>query len=147
MRKIDYIFIDSDDQTRCDKSRRDALPLLGYHFIVSNEGLVLSGTDIRCAVQRIPGPIYDPDKYNRCSIFIRYCGSLRTEAWLINHEPLTVNQVKRTALLTLLAELRKHFSEAKILALSELAPKESYHRNIIVSDVMNQLRRELSDLP
>ena len=147
MRKIDYIFIDSDDQTRSDKSRRDALPLLGYHFVVNSEGLILPGTDIRCAVQRIPGPIYDPDKYNRNSIFIRYCGSIRSESWIINKESLSVNRERRTALLTLLAELRKHFSEAKILALSELAPKEPFHRNIIVSDAMNVLRKELSDYP
>ena len=147
MRKIHYIFIDSDDQPRGCQSRRDALPLLGYHFIVNSEGLVLPGIDIRCAVQRIPGPIYDPDKYNRSSIFIRYCGSIRTESWLMNHETLTMNQTRRKALLELLFELRKHFSEAKILSLSELAPMEPFHHNIIVSDAMNVLRRELSDYP
>ena len=147
MRKIDYIFIDSDDQSRSDKSRRDALSLLGYHFIVNSEGLVLPGTDIRCTVQHIPGPIYDPDKYNRNSIFIRYCGSLRLETWIL--EPETNCRAvfrQRAALLQLLVELRKHFSEAKILGISELAPKETFHRNIIVSDAMNLLRRELSGL-
>ena len=147
MRKIHYIFIDSDDQSRGCQSRRDALPLLGYHYIVNSEGLVLPSIDIRCAVQRISGPIYDPDKYNRSSIFIRYCGSIRTESWLMNHETLTMNQTRRKALLELLFELRKHFSEAKILATSEIDGKALHARNIIVSDAMNVLRRELSDLP
>ena len=31
------------------------------------------------------------------------------------------------------------------LSLSELAPMEPFHHNIIVSDAMNVLRRELSD--
>ena len=147
MRKIDYIFIDSDDQSRSDKSRRDALPLLGYHFVINSKGLVLPGTDIRYAVQRIPGPIYAPDKYNHSSIFIRYCGSLRLETWIL--EPETNCRAvfrQRQSLLELLVELRSHFSEAKILALSEFAPKEPFHRNIIVSDAMNLLRRELSGM-
>lgn len=145
MRKIHYIFIDSDDQSRGCQSRRDALPLLGYHFIVNSEGLVVPGFDIRHPSSLIPGPIYEPDKYNRSSICIRYMGSLRPESWLL--EPITLNQAKRKALLTLLASLRQHFPEAKILATSEIDGKALHSRNIIVSDAMNVLRRELSDLP
>lgn len=161
MRKIDYIFIDSDDTTRGGKSRRNALSLLGYHFAVNSEGLVIPGTDIRCAVKLIPGPIYDPDKYNRNSIFIRYCGSLRPEAWLLEKWNKTMETAlgippdnscktvfqQRKALINLLVELRKHYAEAKILGVSELDPKDYYHKNIIVSDAMNLLRRELSDYP
>jgi hypothetical protein len=54
---------------------------------------------------------------------------------------------QRAALLNLLVELRQHFPDAKILGLSEIDGKELHCRNIIVSDAMNVLRRELSDLP
>ena len=44
-------------------------------------GLVITPTNIQYPVDLIAGPIYESDKYNRCSIAIRYCGSLRTEAF------------------------------------------------------------------
>jgi hypothetical protein len=84
MRKIEYIFIDSDCQINDSKSRHHALPNFGYHFVVNSQGLVLSPTSIDIPAKLIPGPIYDRDKYNKCSICIRYCGSLRPEAWLID---------------------------------------------------------------
>ena len=65
MRKIEYIFIDSDCQCKPD---RHVPPNFGYHFVVNREGLVLTTTDINIPVQLIPGPIYDRDKYNRCSL-------------------------------------------------------------------------------
>lgn len=170
MRKIEYIFIDSDTD-RCDsasgkpnsleisraqavssnaqnnncKSGRHAVPNLGYHYVVNPEGLVLHPTDISIPAHIIQGPIYAPDKYNRCSICIRYYGSIRTESWIINNEPLTMNHKKRAALLTLLASLRQHFPDAKILGVSEIDGRELYSKNIIVSDAMNALRRELSE--
>lgn len=146
MRQIDYIFIDSDTQDNNSKSGRRDVSDLRYHFVINSQGLVISTTDIKLTTKLIAGPIYDPDKFNRRSIFIRYCGSLRPEAWLI--EPSgTLNFELRKALLQLLVSLRKHFPEAKILGLSELRPKEYEAKNIIVSDAMNVLRRELSDLP
>lgn len=156
MRKIDYIFIDSDTQAPDSKSGRPAmsdlrhqLSSLGpYHFIVNSEGCVIPLTDLHRTRDLIPGPIYDPDKYNRCSIFIRYIGSLRSEAWLINSGD-TCKRVsaQRQALLNLLVQLRQCFPSAKILGLSELNGKALHSRNIIVNDAMNLLRSELSNLP
>ena len=145
MRKIEYIFIDSDCQCKSD---RHALPNFGYHFVVNTEGLVINPIDISIPVHLIPGPIYDRDKYNKCSICIRYCGSLRPEAWLLQPETTCAALARqRAALLQLLVDLRKHFPEAKILGVSELDGKELHAKNIIVSDAMNLLRKELSDLP
>ena len=123
MRKIEYIFIDSDCATSNRKSGHRAIPNLGYHFVVNSEGLVLNPTGISIPAHIIRGPVYDPDKYNDCSIFIRYCGSISPEAWL----------------------MQSGNSCSTIMA--EIDGKELHSRNIIVSDAMNVLRRELSDLP
>lgn len=149
MRKIEYIFIDSEDcQNDNGKSVRPAVSLFRHHFTVTKEGLVLNPIDISSTVNLIPGPIYDRDKYNKCSISIRYCGSLRPEVWLIDNETNASKvALQRAALLQLLVDLRKHFPDAKILGVSELDGKELYAKNIIVSDSMNLLRKELSDLP
>ena len=56
------------------------------------------------------------------------------------------DQSERAKLLNELVRLRKQWPDAKILGLSELDSSELYSRNIIVSDAMNILRRELSDL-
>ena len=148
MRKIEYIFIDSDCQTNDSKSSHHALPNFGHHFIVNTEGLVINPIDISSTVNLIPGPIYDRDKYNKCSICIRYCGTLRPEAWLIdpNTSCKSVMQ-QRAALLNLLVQLRGLYPSAKILGVSELDGKELYSKNIIVSDTMNVLREELSNMP
>ena len=45
-----------------------------------------------------------------------------------------------------LCKLRRHWPDAKILGVSELDTSGS-HAPIRVSEAMNQLRRELSDLP
>ena len=176
MRKIEYIFIDSDHENDTHKSGRHVVPNFGYHFVVNSQGCVINPTDISLTANIIQGPVYDPDKYNKCSIFIRYCGSIRSEAWLL--EPVgTLNPATRSlrvsegrttlasamlnvsrldrrsnlkqrqALISLLVELRRHFPEAKILGVSEIDGRELYCKNIIVSDAMNQIRRELSDLP
>ena len=148
MRKIEYIFIDSDCQANDSKSSRRAVSLFRHHFIVNSQGLVLSPTSIDIPAKLIPGPIYDRDKYNKCSISIRYCGSLRPEAWLIdpNTSCKSVMQ-QRSALLKLLVQLRGLYPSAKILGVSELDGKELYSKNIIVSDTMNLLREELSNMP
>lgn len=147
MRKIDYIFIDSDRETRDGKPCHHGLTNFRYHFVVTSDGLVITPTNIQYPVDLIAGPIYESDKYNRCSIAIRYCGSLRTEAWLLNLEPLPLELAKRSVLIQLLVELRTHFPDAKILGVSEIDGKECFHKNIIVSDAMNVLRKELSDYP
>ena len=172
MRKIEYIFIDSDTETHNGKPGRHAVPNLGYHYVVNrgssecnpsslgdcrvasevgnanSEGLVLNPTDVCIPAHIIQGPVYDPDKYNHSSIFIRYCGSIRPEAWLMQSgSSCSTIMAQRAALLQLLVELRQHFPDAKILGVSEIDGRELYYKNIIVSDAMNVLRRELSDLP
>ena len=52
----------------------------------------------------------------------------------------------RAALLDRLVRLRRHWPDAKILGVSEINPAAA-HAPIRVSEAMNQLRRELSDLP
>ena len=145
MRKIDYIFVDSACQCKPD---RPVLPNLGYHFVVTSEALVLATTDVSIPVHLIPGPIYDRDKYNKCSISIRYCGSLLPHAWLIDPNTSCKSAMQqRAALLNLLVQLRGLYPSAKILGASELDGKELYSKNIIVSDTMNVLREELSNMP
>lgn len=172
MRKIEYIFIDSDCENHDGKSGGHVVPNFGYHYVVNqwssehnasslehcrvatevgtanSQGCVINPTDVSITNHIIQGPVYDPDKYNKCSIFIRYCGSIRSEAWLINPDA-SVNAVmaQRAALLQLLVHLRKHFPDAKILGVSEIDGRELYCMNIIVSDAMNVLRLELSDYP
>ena len=138
MRKIEYIFIDSDCPNDNGKSRHHAVSLFRHHFIINEEGLVINPIDISSTVNLIEGPIYDRDKYNKCSISIRYCGSLK---------PGTLNVELKAKLIRLLVGLRSRFPDAKILGVSELDGKELYSKNIIVSDSMNVLRRELSDYP
>ena len=137
MRKIKYIFIDSDCQNDSSKSGRRAVSLFRHHFIINKEGLVLNPIDISQTVNLIEGPIYNRDKYNECAISIHYCGSL---------EPVTLNSELRAKLIRLLVELRSRFPDAKILGVSELDGKAPYNKNIIVSDTLNVLRKQLSDL-
>ena len=146
MRKIEYIFIDSDCQNDNSKSDRHAVSLFRHHFTVNSEGLVLNPIDISQTVNLIQGPIYDRDKYNKCAISIRYCGSLLPHIWLTDPDAsCAALALQRAALLQLLVKLRKHFPNAKILGVSELDGKELYTKNIIISDSMNVLRRELSE--
>jgi hypothetical protein len=53
---------------------------------------------------------------------------------------------QRNALIDLLVELRSHFPDAKILGSTELDGKAIHSCNIIVSDAMNLLRKDLSEL-
>ena len=148
MRQIRYIFIDSDCDSNERKSERHDLPYLCYHYIVTTEGIVIPATDLDHTVALVPGPVYNPDKYNRCSVTIRYCGFLGTESTLANPDlTCTAFIHQRKVLLDLLVELRARFFDAFILGVSEINGKDIYSRNIIVSDTMNILRRELSDLP
>ena len=148
MRKIEYIIIDSDRENHDGKSGSHAVPHLGYHYVVNPQGLVLNPTDDSITNHIITGPIYDPDKYNKCSIFVRYCGSIRSEAWLLESgTSCKAIMEQRAALIKLLVRLRKHYPDAKILGVSEIDGRELYSKNIIVSDAMNVLRRELSEWP
>ena len=148
MRKIKYIFIDSDCPNDNNKSDYPAVSLFRHHFTVTKEGLVLHPTNIDIPAKLIPGPVYDRDKYNKCSISIRYCGSLLPHAWLIDPNTSCKSAMQqRAALLNLLVQLRGLYPSAKILGASELDGKELYSKNIIVSDTMNVLREELSNMP
>ena len=143
MRKIVYIFIESDAQNDDSKSGCCAVSLFRHHFVINKEGNVLNPIDICSTANLIQGPIYERNKYNRCSISIHYCGSL---------ELGTINYELREKLIRLLVDLRSRFPDAKILATNEFLPetvnsKHGPHSSITVSNSMNLLRRELSDMP
>jgi len=144
MRKIEYIFIDSDTPNDNVQSGLRVVSNFGYHYIINSEGLLFKANDIQHPVSIIAGPKFDPDKYNRYSIFIRFCGSLQPEGRLV--DPIA-DFTQRRALLNLLVRLRGHFPSAKILGISEIDGKALHCKNIIVSDAMNVLRRELSNMP
>ena len=71
----------------------------------------------------------DPDGYNANSIVIQF-------------KEFKGSSSSRDSLKDLLVELRKHFPEAMIFGIREIG---DYF--IKVSDEMNQLRLELSDMP
>jgi hypothetical protein len=98
-----------------------------HHYTVNSKGYVIEITDIRKAVKVIDRKV-DPDGYNASSIVIR-CKALKEASC-------------REGLKDLLVELRHHFPEALILGAKEIG---DYF--IRVSDEMNQLRLELSDMP
>ena len=126
MRQIKYILIDDSGL----KNRE-------HHYSISSKGCVTESTDIRKAVKVIDRQV-DPDGYNANSVVVRLgfriqdSGSMKLETW---------NLKQRDALKSLLVELRKHFPEAMILGIREIG---DYF--IKVSDEMNELRLELSEL-
>lgn len=127
MRLIKYILIDDSGL----KNRE-------HHYSISSKGCITESTDIRKAVKVIDRQV-DPDGYNANSVVVRLgfriqdSGSMKLETW---------NLKQRDALKSLLVELRKHFPEAMIFGIREIG---DYF--IKVSDEMNQLRLELSDMP
>ena len=126
MRQIKYILIDDSGR----KNRE-------HHYSISSKGCVTESTDIRKAVKVIDRQV-DPDGYNANSVVVRLgfriqdSGSMKLETW---------NLKQLDALKSLLVELRKHFPEAMIFGIREIG---DYF--IKVSDEMNQLRLELSEL-
>ena len=126
MRQIKYILIDDSGL----KNRE-------HHYSISSKGCVTESTDIRKAVKVIDRQV-DPDGYNANSVVVRLgfriqdSGSMKLETW---------NLKQRDALKSLLIELRSHFPEAMIFGIREIG---DYF--IKVSDEMNQLRLELSDM-
>ena len=126
MRQIKYILIDDSGR----KNRE-------HHYSISSKGCITESTDIRKAVKVIDRQV-DLDGYNANSIVVRLgfriqdSGSMKLETW---------NLKQRDALKSLLVELRKHFPEAMIFGIREIG---DYF--IKVSDEMNQLRLELSDM-
>ena len=118
MRQIKYILIDD-----CGKS-------LKHHYSVNSRGFIDNLIDIRKPINIIDRLI-DPDGYNSSSIVIlckEFKGSSISSC--------------REALKDLLVELRTRFPEAMVFGIREIG---DYF--IKVSDEMNQLRLELSDMP
>ena len=97
-----------------------------HHYTVNSKGYVIDNTDIRKAVKVIDRRV-DPDAYNASSIVI-LCKAFKDASC-------------REGLKDLIVELRHHFPEALILGVKEIG---DYY--IRVSDEMNRLRSELSDL-
>ena len=117
MRQIKYILIDGSGL----KNRE-------HHYSISSKGCVTESTDIRKAVKVIDRQV-DPDGYNANSIVIQI-------------KEFKGSNSSRDSLKDLLVELRSHFPEAMIFGIREIG---DYF--IKVSDEMNQLRLELSDMP
>lgn len=134
MRKIKYILInDSMPASSRGKSSNICIDDFG-HLELGTWNLELGTWNLE------PREV---ERLNACSIGIKYNGSLKRE---------TCDLKQRAKLINLLLELRNHFPDAKILGLTELLPetknlKPVTRGNIIVSDAMNVLRRELSDWP
>jgi hypothetical protein len=105
----------------------DSGKCLEHHYTVNSKGYVIENIDIRKPVKVLDTSV-DPDDYNSNSIVIR-CKALKDSSC-------------REGLKDLLVELRRHYPEAMIFGVEEIG---DYF--IRVSDEMNQLRKELSDLP
>lgn len=128
MRQIKYILIDDSGL----KNRE-------HHYIISSKGCVTESTDIRKAVKVIDRQV-DPDGYNANSVVVRLVSGFKVQGSKCL-EPESWNLEQRSALIDLLVELRSHFPEAMIFGIKEIG---DYF--IKVSDEMNQLRLELSDM-
>ena len=128
MRTIKYILInDTVSKTPSGAPVRYDASNLGHHYVINSAGAVLKLIDVCLSGSFMPKPSCGEEDLNRCSIGIKYNGSL-TDPRL------------RPLLVDLLLDLREHFPDAKILA------KDEYDRwHIKVRDDMNLLRRELSD--
>ena len=140
MRTIKYILISASQPeagVHRATARRDRN--LGYHYIVTPEGIVRNPIDIRQVGTFMPAPVCGQEDLNHCSIGILFNGDL-AEA-LKPLKPLNSSNSQLKALINLLVDLRSQFPDAKVLGASE------YDRHQIkVSDDMNQLRFELSNL-
>ncbi len=134
MRQIKYILIDDSGR----KNRE-------HHYSISSKGCVTESTDIRKAVKVIDRQV-DPDGYNANSVVVRLGFRIQGSRFKVQGskclEPESWNLKQRDALKSLLVELRKHFPEAMIFGIREIG---DYF--IKVSDEMNELRLELSDMP
>ena len=128
MRQIKYILIDDSGR----KNRE-------HHYSISSKGCVTESTNIRKAVKVIDRQV-DPDGYNANSIVVRLVSGFKVQGSKCL-EPESWNLKQRDALKSLLVELRSHFPEAMIFGIREIG---DYF--IKVSEEMNQLRLELSDM-
>ena len=128
MRQIKYILInDSVPEASHCKSGNYTASNLGHHYIINSQRMVLNPIDVSKPGSFMPKPAAGQEDLNRCSIGIKYNGTLS-------------DRQLRPLLIALLLDLRDRYPDAKILA------KDEYDRwHINVRDDMNQLRRGLSD--
>lgn len=144
MRTIKYILInDTVSKTPSGAPVRYDASNLGHHYVINSAGAVLKLTDVCQPGSFMPKPTCGEEDLNRCSIGIKYNGSL---------EPGTLNLELRAKLIELLAELRSQWPSANILGVSELGLQVRDQRiiscrHLCPSHAMNQIRRTLSDLP
>ena len=168
MRTIKYILInDTVSKTPSGAPVRYDVSNLGHHYVINrgssecdpsslgdcrvasevgnanSAGAVLKLIDVCQPGSFMPKPTCGEEDLNRCSIGIKYNGSLK---------PGTLNLELRAKLIELLAELRSQWPSAKIPGISEIGfgtlNFEPGTRGVIrPSDAMNVLRRELSDYP
>ena len=144
MRTIKYILInDTVSKTPSGAPVRYDASNLGHHYVINSAGAVLKLIDACQPGSFMPKPTCGEEDLNRCSIGIKYNGSLK---------PGTLNLELRAKLIELLVELRSQWPSAKILGISEIGfgtlNFEPGTRGVIrPSDAMNQIRRTLSDLP
>ena len=147
MRNIKYILVNA---TPVDPSSSVCVSNLGHHYVINSQGMLLHPIDDSQPGAFMPKPTCGEEDLNRCSIGIKYNGDLARDLELSTLNSLTNSKLytlnsKLAGLLALLSELRKHFPNSKILDVSEINGRELHCKNIIVSDAMNVLRRELSD--
>ena len=144
MRTIKYILInDTVSKTPSGAPVRYDASNLGHHYVINSAGAVLKLIDVCQPGSFMPKPTCGEEDLNRCSIGIKYNGSLK---------PGTLNLELRAKLIELLAELRSQWPSAKILGVSELGLEVRDQRiissgRLCPSDAMNQIRRTLSELP
>ena len=143
MRTIKYILInDTVSKTPSGAPVRYDASNLGHHYVINSAGTVLKLIDVCQPGSFMPKPTCGEEDLNRCSIGIKYNGSL---------EPGTLNLELRAKLIELLAELRSQWPSAKILGISELGLEVRDQRiissgRLCPNEAMNQIRRTLSDL-
>ena len=97
-----------------------------HHYTVNTKGFAVENIDI-CKPVKVIDRHVDPDGYNSSSIVV-CCKEFKASSC-------------REGLKDLIVKLRHHYPEALILGVKEIG---DYY--IQVSDGMNRLRRELSDL-
>ncbi len=143
MRHIKYIIInDSMPKASRGKSSNIRIDNLGYHYVINSQGEVLNPIDICNSGAFMSKTAYGQEDLNKCSIGVKYNGSLKRETCCLK---------LRALLIALLLELRNHYPEAAIFALNEIRPETRHLKHetrgiIRVRKDMNQLRRELSDM-
>ena len=153
MRHIKYIIInDSMPEASRGKSSNIRIDNLGYHYVINSQGEMLNPIDVSNPGAIMSKPVYGQEDLNKCSIGIKFNGSLEPGARPCRFaSQRTLTFELRAKLILLLVELRSRYPEAAIFALNEIRPETRHLKHetrgiIRVRKDMNQLRRELSDM-